>query len=138
MENYRLPKHLVDKEQQDDVGNTDEIDRTKAGHAYVGKELETNFSLENGRDLFAPQHVSAGKSKQASDNKRSCDSDKEEDSSNSSVSTTTRKKRKEEKKVAKVRRKEERAKIRAEREVRRGGNRHRSSSSSKKRSKRRY
>lgn len=44
VEKYRLPKHLLEKE---------EAIRTDAGHAYEGKELASEFRLDQGQDLFA-------------------------------------------------------------------------------------
>jgi RNA-binding motif X-linked protein 2 len=47
VEKYRLPKHLQEKE------DTAQIP-AGPGHAYTGKELENEFSLQQGQDLFAP------------------------------------------------------------------------------------
>jgi hypothetical protein len=44
VEKYRLPKHLLEKE--------DAI-RTDPGHAYDGQELASEFRLDQGQDLFA-------------------------------------------------------------------------------------
>jgi RNA-binding motif X-linked protein 2 len=47
VEKYRLPKHLQEKE--------DAIQQsTGAGHAYVGEDLQNEYSLHRGQDLFAP------------------------------------------------------------------------------------
>lgn len=64
VENYRLPKHLREKEEDDgdadSTGNANANDRIdangdlKAGHAYHGKELKNEFSIHQGQDLFAP------------------------------------------------------------------------------------
>jgi RNA-binding motif X-linked protein 2 len=48
VENYRLPKHLMDKEDQATVPSLD------PGHAYQDKELANEYSLDKGHDLFAP------------------------------------------------------------------------------------
>jgi RNA-binding motif X-linked protein 2 len=48
VENYRLPKHLQEKEEI----ATEQL--TGPGHAYQWKELENEFSLARGQDLFAP------------------------------------------------------------------------------------
>lgn len=44
VEKYRLPKHLLEKE---------EAIRTNPGHAYEGKEMASEFRLDQGQDLFA-------------------------------------------------------------------------------------
>mmetsp|Transcript_5565 Transcript_5565/g.10176 ORF Transcript_5565/g.10176 Transcript_5565/m.10176 type:complete len:240 (-) Transcript_5565:49-768(-) len=44
VEKYRLPKHLLEKE---------EAISTNPGHAYEGKELASEFRLDQGQDLFA-------------------------------------------------------------------------------------
>lgn len=44
VENYKLPKHLMEKE---------EAARTLPGHAYADQELENEFSIAQGQDLFA-------------------------------------------------------------------------------------
>jgi hypothetical protein len=50
VENYRLPKHLLEKEEQ----LVEAIKSSTSGHAYYGQELASEFDLENGLDLFAP------------------------------------------------------------------------------------
>jgi hypothetical protein len=47
VENYRLPQDLAEKEEKTET-------LAKSGHAYEGKELAINFTLERGHDLFAP------------------------------------------------------------------------------------
>ena len=51
VEEYRLPKHLKDRqdgdEQEKDV-------KWEVGHAYKGQELASNYDLNTGQDLFAP------------------------------------------------------------------------------------
>jgi hypothetical protein len=67
VENYRLPKHLMEKEEGI-------IDAAKQGpgHAYSGQELANEYSLEQGQDLFAPAPPPAvrqkGKAARESDN----------------------------------------------------------------------
>lgn len=69
VENYRLPKHLA--ETKDVTGDT--IMSTAAtlstttgggggggGHAYIGKELANEYTLERGQDLFAPLTMHGG------------------------------------------------------------------------------
>lgn len=49
VEKYRLPKHLLEKEEHENVPcNTD------PGHAYNGQELANNYDINQGQDLFAP------------------------------------------------------------------------------------
>ena len=51
VENYRLPKHLLEKDEQVETI----ISKSSAtGHAYQGKEMANAFNLERGQDLFAP------------------------------------------------------------------------------------
>ena len=47
VENYGLPQHIQEKEENAKkyVG---------PGHAYIGRELSNEYSLEQGQDLFAP------------------------------------------------------------------------------------
>lgn len=47
MENYRLPKNLQEKQEQEE-------DVTGAGQAYKDQEMANKYSLEKGQDLFAP------------------------------------------------------------------------------------
>jgi len=60
VENYRLPKHLREKEEQgesDDSARNERIDQNgelKAGHAYHGSELANGYNINLGHDLFAP------------------------------------------------------------------------------------
>lgn len=51
VENYRLPKHLLEKEEQVETIITK---NSATGHAYQGKELANDFNLDRGQDLFAP------------------------------------------------------------------------------------
>ena len=108
VENYRLPKHLREKEEgegNDDEGN-DRIDQNgnlKAGHAYEGKELKSQFNIHQGQDLFAP----------VQENSTSAENDgAHDDDENAGLS-------KEERQEAKLKRKAERDRIRREREIRR-------------------
>mmetsp|Transcript_30493 Transcript_30493/g.63658 ORF Transcript_30493/g.63658 Transcript_30493/m.63658 type:complete len:281 (-) Transcript_30493:327-1169(-) len=48
VENYRLPKHLLEKEEQEGAV------LTQPGLAYHGKQMANDFSLQSGQDLFAP------------------------------------------------------------------------------------
>lgn len=51
VENYRLPKHLLEKEEHLELLAKSE---TK-GLAYHGQELASQFTLQDGLDLFAPR-----------------------------------------------------------------------------------
>jgi hypothetical protein len=51
VENYRLPKHLLEKEDQVEAIISK---NSSTGHAYHGKELANDYNLERGQDLFAP------------------------------------------------------------------------------------
>jgi RNA-binding motif protein, X-linked 2 len=65
VENYRLPKHILEKE-EDELGQEGEGEgeagrlgttmtkKTGPGHAYIGQELANEYSIEHGMDLFAP------------------------------------------------------------------------------------
>jgi hypothetical protein len=50
VENYRLPKHLLEKEEHLELLAKSEM----KGLAYHGQELASQFSLQDGLDLFAP------------------------------------------------------------------------------------
>ena len=98
--NYRLPKHLREKEEgnedMEDAGQGNarigEGGELLAGHAYKGKTLANEYNISQGQDLFAPPT-------QNLDN----------------LDTTSEQERKE----AKLQRKAERDRIRKEREARR-------------------
>jgi|EP00970_Alexandrium_tamarense_P012005 RNA-binding motif X-linked protein 2 len=56
VENYRLPKHIQEKEdglnkEGDEEGSSSGV--AEAGHAYVGLELASSFNIHSGQDLFA-------------------------------------------------------------------------------------
>jgi hypothetical protein len=60
VENYRLPKHLAEQEAEKSSGGSDSvimqpISAVQAGHAYQGTELASQFTLQQGQDLFAPR-----------------------------------------------------------------------------------
>ncbi len=108
VENYRLPKHLREKEEggsgvDGDNGNEriDDNGALKAGHAYHGKELKNEFSIHQGQDLFAPAQDDT--SSKMRDNARPNDFEDPDF----------------ERKQAKLQRKAERDRIRREREIRR-------------------
>lgn len=59
VDQYKLPKHV--RERHEDQSSEEDQSREDTppqrglpGHAYEGKELETNHSLLHGHDLFAP------------------------------------------------------------------------------------
>lgn len=61
VENYRLPKHVQEKEGkktdgEDDGGLSDASPSSVAGpgHAYKDQELATSYNIQSGQDLFAP------------------------------------------------------------------------------------
>ncbi|MGK3743881.1 MAG: RNA-binding motif X-linked protein 2 [Bacillariaceae sp.] len=51
VEQYRLPKKL---QEQEEASKTAEINDGSAGHAYKDMELENNYNIHEGMDLFAP------------------------------------------------------------------------------------
>jgi RNA-binding motif X-linked protein 2 len=63
VENYRLPKHLQTKEQQNEndvVGEEEGLSSSSsssgvaiAGHAYKDQELANSYNIQSGQDLFA-------------------------------------------------------------------------------------
>jgi RNA-binding motif X-linked protein 2 len=91
VEKYRLPKHLLEKEEAAVV-------ETGPGHAYHDKELASQYNLQQGHDLFAPVADASGESKQ----RNSLSEEAQED-----------------RRAAKQKRKEERAQKRREKEARR-------------------
>lgn len=56
VENYRLPKHLQEKEEKEGVNNSiaSTSGTLEAGHAYKDKELLNSYNINKGQDLFAP------------------------------------------------------------------------------------
>lgn len=102
VENYRLPKNLQEKHEEDDDGQ----DVTGPGQAYKDAELENKFSLEKGQDLFAPVQ----------------DSDDDDDEENRAAKKEAKRKRKEErqhKRDEKERRRREKEERKMEKEERR-------------------
>jgi len=61
VENYRLPKHLMEKEEGI------EASKQGPGHAYSGQELASEFTLEKGQDLFAPVQETTSESNRRDD-----------------------------------------------------------------------
>ena len=59
VENYRLPKHLADREsgENGNGGDGSNIDKTGPGHAYQGQELASSFDISKGQDLFGGPQV---------------------------------------------------------------------------------
>ena len=59
VENYRLPKEILEKETKAIEDNPDHEIRIKPGHASAGKEAESNeFSITEGQDLWGSQSKS--------------------------------------------------------------------------------
>lgn len=63
VENYRLPKHLADRESGGNGHGRDgnNIDKTAPGHAYQGQELASSFDILQGQDLFGGPPVDRSK-----------------------------------------------------------------------------
>ena len=104
VEKYRLPKNLQEKEDDQEGGGAGEKD-FGPGHAYKDRELKNKYSLDKGRDLFAPP----------SDDESSGSSSASRDDNGKADKTKSSGKDKE----AKQKRKEERARKRKEKEERR-------------------
>jgi hypothetical protein len=103
VENYRLPKHLMEKE---------ETARTAGpGHAYQDQELANEYSLQRGQDLFAPPPPPPAVA----------DHIKETRDESSSREKAKRKKERQRQREEKEKRRRDREKKRAEREERRRG-----------------
>lgn len=90
VENYKLPKHIREKEEENLKQNPDAGFRMEAGHAYKDKELASAYNIDKGVDLWR-------KSSEESD---SADSVKEErnDSREKKHKSKKHKKEKKEKK----------------------------------------
>jgi RNA-binding motif X-linked protein 2 len=121
VENYRLPKHVQDKEKkktngEDDGSRSDEssIDVVEPGHAYKDQELASSYNIKSGQDLFAPPKDEREKSDQSPVEESDVGDDKDE-----------RKKRKD-LRAQKRKEKEEHAQRKAERKQRKHG-KHKSS-----------
>ena len=108
-EKYRLPKEILEKE---------EAGRTDPGHAYQGKDMANDFSIEAGQDLFAkPSERKPHQKDDSKDRKR-----KRKEERNEMRMEREQKRQlnsKDEGKEAKRKRKEERSQIRREREEKR-------------------
>ena len=65
VENYRLPKHLAERENGENSGSGggagNKTDKTAPGHAYQGQELASSFDISKGQDLFAGPPVEHNK-----------------------------------------------------------------------------
>ncbi|KAG7350471.1 RNA-binding protein [Nitzschia inconspicua] len=96
VEQYRLPKKLQEQQQQQQHG----VIIGQAGHAYEGMELENEYNVQRGMDLFAPPI-------------------KNERNESKMDKTFATKEGEEEEREAKRRRKEERRRKRQEKEERR-------------------
>lgn len=103
VENYRLPKHLQENEENAHAPP----DVSKPGLAYHGQGLASSYSLSRGQDLFAKPEVGVvkdGESKHDTDG----DHDTEEDGSDGPVDDAVRRRkrsRKEKSRTEKERRK---------------------------------
>jgi hypothetical protein len=112
VENYRLPKHLAEKEAEKNGSDTVQpISAVQAGHAYQGTELASQFTLEQGQDLFAPRPPPSTSQRQEGPINPSNGDDKDVTRRESKA----RKKDKEAKRMAKERRRQERHAKRTER-----------------------
>ena len=54
VENYRLPKNVLEKEEEKRNHNDDGDNLGGAGHAYKDKEMENKYRINHGVDLFDP------------------------------------------------------------------------------------
>jgi hypothetical protein len=116
VENYRLPKHLAEKEAKKNGSDTVQpISAVQAGHAYQGTELASQFTLEQGQDLFALRPPPSTSQRQEGPIDPSNGDDKDVTRRESKA----RKKDKEAKRMAKEKRRQERHAKRTEREERR-------------------
>jgi hypothetical protein len=119
VENYRLPKHLAEKEAAKSSGGSDAIlqpiSAVQAGHAYEGTELASQFTLKQGQDLFAPRPPPSVSQRQGSFDR----SDGDDKNETRRDDDKKRKKDKETRRMAKETRRRERHAQRMEREERR-------------------
>lgn len=103
MENYRLPKHLAEKEEESDKKIS------QPGHAYQGQDLANEYSLEKGQDLFNPAESTNNRDSSREDEKATKQARKEK---------RQEKRKRKAAKEAKRARKEERRRRRDERKMR--------------------
>lgn len=106
VENYRLPKHLAEKEER----GAGELTNIVAGHAHQEQELASQFSLNQGQDLFAPVEAAVAPNEQPEKDENRGGKRKRNDE-------------KRQKRTEKVQRKRERAEKRMHREEKRRGRR---------------
>jgi septal ring factor EnvC (AmiA/AmiB activator) len=118
VENYRLPKHLAEQEAEKSSGGSDSvimqpISAVQAGHAYQGTEMASQFTLQQGQDLFAPRPPAQRQEQVHHLDRGDRDETRRRDDSKNS------KKDKEVRRLAKETRRRERQAKRVEREERR-------------------
>eukprot|EP00535_Pseudo-nitzschia_heimii_P012334 CAMPEP_0197197104 /NCGR_PEP_ID=MMETSP1423-20130617/32700_1 /TAXON_ID=476441 /ORGANISM="Pseudo-nitzschia heimii, Strain UNC1101" /LENGTH=229 /DNA_ID=CAMNT_0042650921 /DNA_START=115 /DNA_END=804 /DNA_ORIENTATION=+ len=107
VEQYRLPKKLQESD-ADGAGGKTRIDGSGgSGHAYAGTELENNYNIRQGMDLFAPPPPDAD----ATQDKGPRDADK-----NETRSARKRKEERQQKRTEKEKRRRRKEERREERE----------------------
>jgi len=120
VENYRLPQHLL-KQQEEAAGGeaaaNDKKSLTEAGHAYQGKELASEFTLQKGQDLFSTDHPADAQAAAAKGTKRKSNDD-DKKGENSREAKKQRKEERRRQRAAKKERHREREERRRERRAR--------------------
>ena len=113
VENYRLPKHLAEKEREEEEGKASAAGA--AGHAYEGKELASEFTLQKGQDLFSTADDKPPKEEPAEQGKKR---KKEDDHAAEKEAKKQRKEERRRRREEKEQRKREREEKRRERRAR--------------------
>lgn len=107
-EKYRLPKHLLQKEEEGE-----EETPKGPGHAYKDVELANGFDLSQGQDLFAPPPPKPPAAE------KETPSSKEQRQKKKELKRKKKEEQKEQRRAEREERKKERAEKRREREIRR-------------------
>ena len=113
VEQYRLPKKLQENDPNVDGGKPRIDGSNDSGHAYAGMELENNYNIHQGMDLFAPPPPADAGEKQG---KGLRDGDKNETRSVRKLEKRKRKEERQQKRIEKEKRRRRREERREERE----------------------
>ena len=122
VENYRLPKHLLEKEEEEKNGDGKDgsANPLGPGRMYKDKELANEYNIHQGQDLFAPPPPQKpNDSKKTKKTKKHDDEETEHRRKQRRAEKEKARAAKAEKKEAKQKRKEERQEKRKARELRR-------------------
>jgi len=110
VERYRLPKHVLEREEkealeaEDDDSDEKKIGAAEAGHAYKGQELASEYDIHAGQDLFAAPKMS---DRHDDNNQREDASTTHDSMDNNAMDSKAERKRRKEERAQKRKEKEE-------------------------------